>query len=98
MWAMNCPLITLKRVVFPAPFGPMTTKRSPVPTLKETRLSAWTPPKSLDRPSTLNASMSITDLFPKSRKIDDNSSPSIHDGNHKGSTQDERPALGSNEA
>src|SRR5690242_12965593 len=42
----------LKRVVFPAPFGPMTPVISPSPTLKETSSRAVTPPKTCLTPRT----------------------------------------------
>jgi len=45
------PLMTLKSVVFPAPFGPMTLTISPSPTLKLTSLSARKPPKERLTPS-----------------------------------------------
>src|SRR5882672_191827 len=38
-------VMTLKRVVLPAPLGPMRATTSPASTVKETRSSATTPPK-----------------------------------------------------
>src|SRR5260370_36715 len=38
-------VMTLKRVVLPAPFGPINATTSPASTVKETRSSATTPPK-----------------------------------------------------
>ncbi|CAH1682905.1 hypothetical protein CHELA17_63250 [Chelatococcus asaccharovorans] len=42
----------LKSVVFPAPFGPMIPKISPLPTSKLTSFSATIPPKRTVRPLT----------------------------------------------
>src|SRR5688572_32853382 len=37
-----------RSVVFPAPFGPMMDRISPLRTSTLTRVTAWTPPKALD--------------------------------------------------
>src|SRR5262249_5671910 len=44
------PVMTLKRVVLPAPLGPMTALRSPGRILRSTPRTAWSPPKLLYRP------------------------------------------------
>src|SRR3989337_3872333 len=41
----------LRRVVFPAPFGPITDSSSPRRTSRLTRLTAWTPPKAFETPA-----------------------------------------------
>src|SRR3990170_7939311 len=41
----------LRRVVFPAPFGPITDSSSPRRTSRLTRLTAWTPPKAIETPA-----------------------------------------------
>src|SRR3990170_1669062 len=41
----------LRRVVFPAPFGPITDSSSPRRTSRLTRLTAWTPPKTFETPA-----------------------------------------------
>ena len=41
-----------KRVVLPAPFGPMTALTVPLRTRKETSFTAWTPPNRLETPLT----------------------------------------------
>src|SRR5713226_9308189 len=47
----SAPVIRLKRVVFPDPLGPMTPTSSPSSTAKLTPLTARTPPKALETPS-----------------------------------------------
>src|ERR671923_242979 len=44
--------MTLKRVVFPAPFGPMTLTISPSPTTSSSRLMQVSPPKAMETPFT----------------------------------------------
>ena len=51
------PLIVLKQVVLPAPFGPIMARNSPGATLKLTSLTARTPPKALDRERTSSTLM-----------------------------------------
>src|SRR6266536_1274525 len=43
--AAKSPAITLKSVVFPAPFGPRIARRSPGATSRSTSRTAWRPPK-----------------------------------------------------
>src|SRR5262245_20295664 len=47
------PLIRLKRVVLPAPLGPMMARRSPRPTDRLTSLTAVSPPNDLVTPARL---------------------------------------------
>src|SRR6266540_274430 len=44
----NTPLMQLRRVVLPAPLGPITDRISPGRTSRLTRATAWTPPKCLE--------------------------------------------------
>ena len=54
---MRKPLIVLKNVVLPAPFGPITARSSPGSTAIETLLTATRLPKRLDTFSTLSRLM-----------------------------------------
>src|SRR5204863_258663 len=45
------PLIRLKHVVFPAPFGPMSATSSPAATANDTSRTACTPPNAFARPT-----------------------------------------------
>src|SRR5262249_1547009 len=49
------PLTVLITVVLPAPLGPMTETSSRSPTARSTSLTAWTPPKCFDNPSTCSS-------------------------------------------
>src|SRR6202165_213666 len=55
-------VMTLKRVVLPAPLGPMSATTCPASTLKETRSSATTPPK-----RTLRSRTSRSDTPPNTK-------------------------------
>ncbi len=46
----SVPVTQWKSVVLPAPFGPMSTRRSPCGTLSDTPSTARRPPKSLASP------------------------------------------------
>ena len=54
------PVITLKTVVLPAPFGPMMLRISPCVTLNDTVSMARKPPKSLLSEVTLSRAMPVT--------------------------------------
>src|ERR1039457_4564850 len=55
------PVMALKKVVFPAPFGPMTERISPSLTWMETPVSAFSPPNSTERFSVVR--MSFCGIF-----------------------------------
>src|SRR2546423_9971205 len=52
----------LKRVVFPAPFGPMMARRSPGRTLSETSSTAFRAPKALETWVSVRASVAAVDM------------------------------------
>src|SRR5690554_5264276 len=54
------PVTTLKTVVFPAPFGPITLNISPSCTWKSTASTARKPPNCMDSPTTSSRAMSPT--------------------------------------
>src|SRR6266571_4390155 len=54
--------MTLKSVVLPAPFGPISATSSPASTLKDTRSSATTPPKRTLRSRTSRSDTRVTRL------------------------------------
>ena len=47
--AVNAPLIRLKKVLFPAPFGPITADNEPEGNASDTSSMARTPPNALVR-------------------------------------------------
>src|SRR2546423_9438424 len=53
----------LKRVVFPAPFGPMMARRSPGRTLSETSSTAFRAPKALETWVSVRASVAAVDML-----------------------------------
>ena len=60
------PLIMLKQVVLPAPFGPIMARNSPGATAKLTSLTARTPPKALDSERTSSTLMTCAPLLRQS--------------------------------
>src|SRR4029077_9848632 len=47
---VSCPLIILKKVLFPAPLGPIKQRSSPSASVKLTLSTATMPPKCRDKP------------------------------------------------
>src|SRR6266852_6701504 len=58
------PEMRLNSVVFPAPFGPMTARRSPGRTASDTPPTACSPPKYFETPSSLRAKSALRRALP----------------------------------
>src|SRR5215470_3841730 len=87
----RCPVIRLKRVVLPAPLGPMMALMEPRGTLKLTPLTAWKPAKLLASPRT--SSMARPPIEPAPQGADGAGDPPGKDEEqkHEDDTEDERP-------
>src|SRR5919199_4199801 len=79
--------MSLKRVLLPAPFGPMTARISPSSTSKLTSLTASRPPKRLVRSWTRRRLMGSA-LLAAEGKAQDSVGEEQHDGDHQGAVEE----------
>src|SRR3954471_11563163 len=78
--------MSLKRVLLPAPFGPITARISPSSTSKLTSLTASRPPKRLVR-SWTRSRLTASALLPAEGEAQDSVGEEQHDGDHQAAVE-----------
>src|SRR3990172_9153241 len=90
----RCPVITLKRVLLPAPLGPMIAAISPGSTRRLTPTRAWKPPKALATPETSSTGRSRRPARGSPSQKDPRQTPGEHvDQREKNDAQHDRPVF-----
>src|SRR6266498_738300 len=88
------PVMRLKRVVFPAPLGPMMALMDPRGTVKLTPLTAWKPPKLLRSPVTSSTRRPSPHPLPEGHERPRDAPGEDEEEHHEDGAENERPVLG----
>src|SRR5436309_1245090 len=88
----RCPVMRLKTVVLPAPFGPMIAQMDPLPTVRSTPATAWKPSNAFRTPRTSSTPGSSEPAAEAAQRPDDAARKREQQDDEQ-RAEDERPVL-----